>query len=147
MAKSNWDGILRYGMRRSRCESWSTKILMQIRPAYAYEGRRDLVGDQPCRNLKTYSKELRTHPDLSWAALLLIHILNSNIFFAIVSCGSHVVGVQVPELVLEGVNLSRSRLMTVLTKALSMADMPFIRPRDVVRAESVRDAVNLAAPQ
>jgi hypothetical protein len=64
------------------------------------------------------------YPDLSWPDFLLIHVLNSNILFAIVSCCSHDVGVLVPPvLVLEVDLLSRSRLMTVFTNALSMADM------------------------
>ena len=65
------------------------------------------------------------YPDLSCAAFLLIHIsLDANVFFAIVSCSSHDVGVFVPPvLALEFVSLSRSRMMTVFTNALSMADI------------------------
>jgi hypothetical protein len=65
------------------------------------------------------------YPDLSCAAFLLIHIsLDANVFFAIVSCSSHDVGVFVPPvLALEFVSLSLSRMMTVFTNALSMADI------------------------
>jgi hypothetical protein len=65
------------------------------------------------------------YPDLSCATLLLIHIFDANVFFAIVSCCSHIVGVLVPVLFPESVlkSLSRSLMMTVLTNALSIADM------------------------
>jgi hypothetical protein len=67
---------------------------------------------------------MATYPDLSCATLLLVHILNPDIFLAIVSGCAHTVGVFVPPvLALESVWFSLSRLTTVLTKALSMADI------------------------
>jgi hypothetical protein len=65
---------------------------------------------------------------LSCAALLLVNFFNADIFFAIISCGSHVIGVFVPPvLALDGGCLSLSRLMMVVTNALSMADIPTLK--------------------
>lgn len=71
---------------------------------------------------------LQTYPDLSCTTLLLGHIFNPDILFAIVSCGSHVeIGVFVPPvLAFEFDGLSLSWLITVLTKADSMADILFL---------------------
>lgn len=77
-----------------------------------------------------------SYSNLSSATLLLVHIFNPDIFFAIVSCCSHgEIGVFVPPVqLLDVVGWSPSRLMTVFTNALSMADILLLYPvAEIVR--------------
>lgn len=76
---------------------------------------------------------------------MLCHIFNPDILFAIVSCGSHVdIGVLVPPvLAFESEGLSLSRLMTVFTKAVSIADILLLYNA----AEMLRAADHRSTPQ
>jgi hypothetical protein len=94
---------------------------MEIGAANAYVGGCDLHGVE--MKGRASGREV-AYPDLSCSAFLLIHCFNADIFFAVISCCSHDVGVFVPPvLALDCVGLLLSRLMIVVTNALSMADI------------------------
>lgn len=145
VAESYGNGVVRDGMWLCGCEGGTTQVFVEVGSTDAYVGRGDLVlvsilfGSVLDGNGE---RKAVMYPDLSCAAFLFVHILNSDIFFAIVSCGSHVVGVLVPVLFLDPGVLSLSRLMTLFTNALSMADILFL----YLTAECLRACRSLKSP-